>query len=103
MIEIKKRKESSEKKVEKKENYERKVNEKIEKKRMFYKKEEKKIEFQKEIGEEKMRHFLNNTLNYYAGLELGTNPFEDRENDETMSSLSMWKETYKEIYSTSTL
>jgi len=28
-------------------------------------------------------------------LDLRTNPFEERENDVIMSSLSMWKEAYK--------
>jgi hypothetical protein len=41
---------------------------------------------------------LHNSLQFYAGLDLRSNPFEEGENDEIKSSLSMWKETYKKMH-----
>lgn len=62
----------------------------------------KKNAFKNQRGMKTCRIFLNNPLVYYAGLDLRTNPFEEWENDESTSSLSMWKEFYKEKYSAPT-
>lgn len=58
--------------------------------------EEKINKFQKERKEKKKRFFFNQ-LTIDAGLDLRTNPLEVWENDEILSSLSMWKETYKKM------
>jgi hypothetical protein len=39
--------------------------------------------------------FLHSSLQFYAGLDLRSNPLKEGKNDEIKSSLSMWKETYK--------
>jgi hypothetical protein len=41
--------------------------------------------------------FLHNSLQFYAGLDLRSNPVEEGGNDDIISSLSMWKEFYKKI------
>jgi hypothetical protein len=46
----------------------------------------------------KGKFFLHNSVPFSASLDLRTNPFEERENDEIMSSLSMWKEAYKKMH-----
>ena len=48
--------------------------------------------------ESKEEKFVHNSLPFYTGLDLRTNPLEEGENDEIMSSLSMWKETYKKMH-----
>jgi hypothetical protein len=47
--------------------------------------------FPKSQGEK----FLHSSVQFYAGLDLRSNPLEEGENDDIKSSLSMWKETYK--------
>jgi hypothetical protein len=42
--------------------------------------------------------FLHSSLQFYAGLDLRSNPLKEGKNDEIKSSLSMWKETYKKIH-----
>jgi len=52
----------------------------------------------KKTGREKKgKSFLHNSVPLYASLNLRTNPFKERENDEIKSSLSTWKETYKKM------
>src|SRR3954462_12834280 len=66
----------------------------VEEKDLFENMEDKTKKFQKERKEKRNRFFFNQ-LTIDAGLDLRTNPPEVWENDEIMSSLSMWKETYK--------
>jgi flagellar biosynthesis GTPase FlhF len=109
----------SEKEVEEKEKCERKEEEK-ENKNESEKEEEDKRESEKRIlvdknegfmnkeneggkhkktwRAEKGKFFLHNSVPFSASLDLRTNPFEERENDEIMSSLSMWKEPYKKMH-----
>ncbi|CAJ2652131.1 unnamed protein product [Trifolium pratense] len=87
------RKEEKKNECKVKEIYERKINKKVEKDDNFEKIEEKKFNLQKEREYPKERIFVTNPLVIYAGLDL--NPLEEGENDTIMSSLNMWKETYK--------
>ena len=45
------------------------------------------------VQKSKGEQFPHNSLPFYTGLDLRTNPLEEGENDEIKSSLSMWKET----------
>jgi len=49
------------------------------------------------VQESKGEQFPHNSLPFYTGSDLRTNPLEEEENDEIKSSLSMWKETYKKF------
>ncbi|KEH41630.1 hypothetical protein MTR_1g053035 [Medicago truncatula] len=42
--------------------------------------------------------FLHSSLQFYAGLDLRSNPLEEGENDEIKSLLNMWKEAYKKMH-----
>ncbi|CAJ2653137.1 unnamed protein product [Trifolium pratense] len=92
------RKEEKKNECEVKEIYERKINEEVEKDVNFEKIEEEKFNLQKEREYPKERIFFTNPLVIYAGLDLRTNPLEEGENDTIMSSLNMWKETYKKMH-----
>jgi flagellar biosynthesis GTPase FlhF len=111
------RKESEKQEVEEKEKCERKEEEKENKNESDKEKEDKResekgilvgknegfINKENEGGKHKKtwkkgKSFLHNSVPLYASLDLRTNPFEERENDEIKSSLSMWKETYKKIH-----
>jgi hypothetical protein len=67
----------------------------VEKNEGFMNKENEGGNHKKPSGEKRGKTFLHDSLSLYAGLDLRANPFEERENDVIMSSLSMWKETYK--------
>jgi hypothetical protein len=99
------RKQSEKKEVEENENCEGTKEKKdsengfiVEKNEGFMNKENEGGNHKKPSGEKKGKTFLHNSLSLYAGLDLRANPFEERENDVIMSSLSMWKETYKKIH-----
>ena len=49
------------------------------------------------VQESKGEQFPHISLPFYAGLNLRTNLFEEGENDQIQSSLSMWKETFKKF------
>ena len=68
---------------------------------MKEKKESKKgilVEKNEGFEEQNGETFLHNSLSLYTGLDLRTNPFEERENDAIKSSLSMCKETFKKMH-----
>jgi hypothetical protein len=52
------------------------------------------------VEESKGEQFSHNSLPFYTCLDLRTNPLEEGKNDEIKSSLSMWKETYKQNHMT---
>ncbi|AES75775.1 hypothetical protein MTR_6g059460 [Medicago truncatula] len=49
------------------------------------------------VSKSQEEKFLHSSIQFYAGLDLRSNPLEEGENDEIKRSLSMWKETYKKM------
>ncbi|KAK2367879.1 hypothetical protein QL285_081122 [Trifolium repens] len=94
-IEIKEEKREKKNECDENEIYVRKIKEEFEKDDNFEKIEEKKFYMQREREYPKEKICSTNPLVIYAGSDLRTNPLEEGENDEIMSSLNMWKETYK--------
>jgi hypothetical protein len=97
-IEIKEEKREKKNECDENEIYVRKIKEEFEKDDNFEKIEEKKFYMQREREYPKEKICSTNPLVIYAGSDLRTNPLEEGENDEIMSSLNMWKETYKKMH-----
>jgi hypothetical protein len=97
-IEIKEEKKEKKNECDENEIYERKIKEEFGKDDNFEKIEEKKFDMQKEREYPKEKICSTNPLVIYADSDLRTNPLEEGENDEIMSSLNMWKETYKKMH-----
>ena len=96
------RKESEKKEVEKEkcEKEDKRESEKrilVDKNEGFMNKENEGGKHKKTGRGKKGKSFLHNSVPLYASLDLRSNPFEERKNDEIKSSLSMWKETYKKM------